>query len=153
MLQTGRSPVQVPDAVDFFNLPNPSSRTMALGSTQSLTGMSTWKFPGDKGRRRVGLTTLPPSVNRMSENVGASASHSPECPHGLYRDNFTFYLIYFREIVCESVDWTYLAQVSVQRLFRLDTVMNIRVPQEVENFLTTEEIIRCSRWTPLYEVS
>jgi hypothetical protein len=32
-LQTGRSPVRVPDEVVFFNLPNPSSRTMALGST------------------------------------------------------------------------------------------------------------------------
>jgi hypothetical protein len=31
MIQAGRSPVRVPDEVDFFNLPNPSSRTMALG--------------------------------------------------------------------------------------------------------------------------
>jgi hypothetical protein len=31
-----------PDEVDFFsNLPNPSGRTMALGSTQPLTEMST----------------------------------------------------------------------------------------------------------------
>jgi hypothetical protein len=29
------------DEVDFFNLPNSSSRTMALGSTQPLTEMST----------------------------------------------------------------------------------------------------------------
>jgi hypothetical protein len=29
------------DEVDFFNLNNPSSRTMALGSTQPLTEMST----------------------------------------------------------------------------------------------------------------
>jgi hypothetical protein len=36
--------------VDFFNLPNPSSRTMALGSTQSVTEMSTRKLPGGKGR-------------------------------------------------------------------------------------------------------
>jgi hypothetical protein len=36
-----------PDEVDFFfNLPNPSSRTMALGSTQPLTEMSTRKIPG-----------------------------------------------------------------------------------------------------------
>jgi hypothetical protein len=34
MLQAGRSPVRVPDEVDIFNLPNPSGRTMALGSTQ-----------------------------------------------------------------------------------------------------------------------
>jgi hypothetical protein len=57
---------------------------MALGSTQPLTEMSTRKFPGGKGCRRVGLTTLPPSVSRMSENVGASTSQSPKasmaCP-------------------------------------------------------------------------
>jgi hypothetical protein len=34
--------------VDFFNLPNPSSRTMALGSTQPLTDMSTRNLPGGK---------------------------------------------------------------------------------------------------------
>jgi hypothetical protein len=50
MLQAGRSPVQVPDEVDFFNLPNPSSRTMALGSTQPLTKMSTRNLPGGKKR-------------------------------------------------------------------------------------------------------
>jgi hypothetical protein len=30
-----------PDEVDFLNWPNPSGRTMALGSTQPLTEMST----------------------------------------------------------------------------------------------------------------
>jgi hypothetical protein len=34
----------------FFNLPNPSSRTMALGSTQPLTEMSARNLPGDKTR-------------------------------------------------------------------------------------------------------
>jgi hypothetical protein len=48
MLQAGRSPVRVPDEVDNFNLPNPSSRTMALGSTQPLTEMSTRNLPGGK---------------------------------------------------------------------------------------------------------
>jgi hypothetical protein len=50
MLQTGRSSVPVPDEVDFFNLPNPSSRTMALGSTQSVTEINTRNFPGVKKR-------------------------------------------------------------------------------------------------------
>jgi hypothetical protein len=35
-----------PDEVDFFNWPNPSSRTMALVSTQPLTEMSTRNLPG-----------------------------------------------------------------------------------------------------------
>jgi hypothetical protein len=50
MLQVGRSPVRVPDEVDFFNLPNPSSRTMALGSTQPPTEMSIRKRSGGKKR-------------------------------------------------------------------------------------------------------
>jgi hypothetical protein len=41
-----------------------------------------------KSGRRVGLTTLPPSMSRMSENVGASTSRNPKGLHGLYGDNF-----------------------------------------------------------------
>jgi hypothetical protein len=44
---------------------------------------------GVKSGRRVGLTTLPPSMSRMSENVGASTSRNPKGLHGLYADNFT----------------------------------------------------------------
>jgi hypothetical protein len=41
----------IPDEVSgLFNWPNPSSRTMVLGSTQPLTEMSTRNLPGDKGR-------------------------------------------------------------------------------------------------------
>jgi hypothetical protein len=37
-----------------------------------------------KGGRRVGLTTLPPSVSRLSrQNVGALTSHNPMGFHGL----------------------------------------------------------------------
>jgi hypothetical protein len=50
MLQAGRSPVRVPDEVEFFNLPNPSSRTMARGSTQPLTERSNRILPGGKKR-------------------------------------------------------------------------------------------------------
>jgi hypothetical protein len=50
VLQGRRSPVPVPDEMDYFNLPKPSSRTMALGSTEPLTEMSTRKFPCGKKR-------------------------------------------------------------------------------------------------------
>jgi hypothetical protein len=43
----------IPDeviAVFFFNLPNPSSRNMTLGSTQPLTEMSTKNLLRGKGR-------------------------------------------------------------------------------------------------------
>jgi hypothetical protein len=36
-------------SIKFFNLPNPSSRTMTLGSTQPVTKMNISKIPGDKG--------------------------------------------------------------------------------------------------------
>jgi hypothetical protein len=49
MLQAGRSSVRFPmRSLDFFNLPNPSSRTMALRSTQPLTEMSARNIPGGK---------------------------------------------------------------------------------------------------------
>jgi hypothetical protein len=51
-----------PDEVDFFsNLPNPFSRTMALGSTQPLIEMSTRNVPEGKGGpagRADNLTTI-----------------------------------------------------------------------------------------------
>jgi hypothetical protein len=76
----------------FFNLPNPSSRIMALRSTQPLIEMSTRNFPGVKSGLRIGPTTFPPSMGRMSENVEASTSRNPKGLHGLYRKNFTFTL-------------------------------------------------------------
>jgi hypothetical protein len=36
--------------IGFFNLPNPPSRTMTVGSTQPLTEMSTRNLPGGKRR-------------------------------------------------------------------------------------------------------
>jgi hypothetical protein len=52
MLQAGRSWVRVPIG-GFFNVPNPSSRTMALWSTQPLTEMSTRNVPwGGGGKER-----------------------------------------------------------------------------------------------------
>jgi hypothetical protein len=50
-------------SLDFFHWHNPSGRTMALGTTRSLTEMSSRNISGGgvKGGRCVGLTTLPPS--------------------------------------------------------------------------------------------
>jgi hypothetical protein len=52
----------------FFNLPNHSSRTMALRSTGPLAEKSTRNLPGGgvKVGRHVRLTNLPTSVSRLS---------------------------------------------------------------------------------------
>jgi hypothetical protein len=93
MLLAGKSRVRFPIKLsDFFNLPNSSRRIMALGSTQPLTEISTRKFPGGTGSRRVGLATLPPSVSLMSEYVGTSTSRNPKGLHGLHSDDFTLLL-------------------------------------------------------------
>jgi hypothetical protein len=50
-LQAGRSRVRVPmRPLYFFSWPNPTSRTIALGSTQPLKEMSTRNLPEGKGR-------------------------------------------------------------------------------------------------------
>jgi hypothetical protein len=50
MLQAGTSPVRVLHEVEFFNLPNTSTCTMALGSTQPLANMNSRNIPGGKKR-------------------------------------------------------------------------------------------------------
>jgi hypothetical protein len=71
----------------FFNLPNSSSRNMALGSTQTPTEMSTRNLPGG---RRVRLTTLPSSMIRLSREMWEPRRLTALWAFTVcYRDNFT----------------------------------------------------------------
>jgi hypothetical protein len=71
MLQARRSRDRIPMRWIFFKWPNPSGRTMALGSTQPLTEMSTRNIPGGKGRpahKADNLTAIcEPIVQKMWE--------------------------------------------------------------------------------------
>jgi hypothetical protein len=83
----------IADIIGFFSWPNPSSRTMVLGSTKPLTEMSTRNLPGGKGRpvrKADNLTAIfEPIVCKMWEprrlvTLWASTA--------FYRDSFTFKL-------------------------------------------------------------
>jgi hypothetical protein len=71
----------IPDEVIwFFNWPNPSSRTMGLGSGQPLTEMSTRIFLGVKDSRSVRLTTSPLSLSPLYRKCGGLDVSQPYGP-------------------------------------------------------------------------
>jgi hypothetical protein len=93
----------IPDEViGFLNWRNPSSRTMALGSTQSLTETSIRNIPGDK--RRPARLTISPLCADCLGNVGASTSHSPMDLRDLLQGQiYPFVLPFYYVLNCKAV--------------------------------------------------
>jgi hypothetical protein len=84
----------IPDGViRIFHLHNPFSRTMALGSTQPPTEMSTRNISWEKGGRCVGLTTLPPSFVDCLEIWEPHSPGTLRACLGLLWDCFTVTLL------------------------------------------------------------
>jgi hypothetical protein len=65
MLQAEGHGFDSDEVIGFFNCPNPSSRTMALESTQPLTEMSTRNMPGRKGRKGDLTAICEPTAHKM----------------------------------------------------------------------------------------
>jgi hypothetical protein len=81
-LQAERSRIQVPmGLLIFFSLPNPFSRTMALGLTQPLAEMSTRNLPmrlSATSRKADNFTAVD-----CVENVAVCTPQNPSSLHGL----------------------------------------------------------------------
>ena len=76
-LQSGRSRARFPIVTGIFHWINPSGRTVALGSTQPLTEMSTTGICWGEWRRVRGAENFTIFTCWLSWHLGASASRSP----------------------------------------------------------------------------
>ena len=80
--------------VGIFHWLNLFSRTMALGSTNSVTEPSIRDISRGKGGRCVGLTALLPSCADFLDILGSSTSWSPQVCNGVALKQTRDYVVY-----------------------------------------------------------
>jgi hypothetical protein len=103
----------IPDElIGFFNWPNPSSSTMALGSTQPLTEMSTRNLPGCKGRPAR-------DADNLTAICGPRSLTTIWAFTACYRNSFTLP----RKLVWRCRFWIVFWALPVWILFGLSTIL------------------------------
>jgi hypothetical protein len=119
----------IPNGVtEIFHWHNPSDRTVALGSTQSLTETSTRNISW-KGGQCVSLTTF---MCQLSWNLGASTSWTLRACPGLYRDYYYARCVErLKSVTLQNVTHPYLS--SILRHVPKYGLVNIRRPECVNS--------------------
>jgi hypothetical protein len=98
----------------FFNLHNPSSRTMALGSTKPLTGMSTRNLPGSKKRPVRRADNLAECLKMREPQPLATLRASAACT-GITLPVF-FFTFCINTISCLFLAWIFLMKAKNNKI-------------------------------------